>query len=147
MPTMNRLTFFVGLRTRHGGWNSASAAIHTAVVPILAEHGIDGFTVTESVGYWKGQPEKSLTVTTVQPFNCDATAPHEISLALAEALEQECVLYTVEPVTADFVFAPPVAAPAASDHLAECQKKLSGFLKLEEDRLSMLKKAEVPAQS
>ena len=114
MPLFTRLTFFVGLRTRHGARHSKNSALHTAIVPILASHGIDGFNAAETSGFWKGEPEESLTISTLVPYLNDGgvLVAHEISLQLAEVLDQERVRYTTEAVVGDFVYAPPRDANA-----------------------------------
>ena len=149
MPLFTRLTFFVGLRTRHGARHNKNSALHTAIVPILASHGIDGFNATETSGFWKGEPEESLTISTLVQHPCgnDVLLAHEISLQLAEALEQECVLYTAETVAGDFVYAPPVetqaAAPARSPADA-AMTALLGVASLEKERLDLVSGKGVP---
>lgn len=58
---------------------------------------IDGFTLVDGLGYWKGKPEACLVATTVVPFGrtMSATVADAIASKLAGILEQECVLWAV----------------------------------------------------
>ena len=98
-----QVTFTIGLMTskRASLWPSY---VITAASAILAAEGINGFTVTEHIGYWKGEPEKSLSVTVVYDSN-DLTAfsPHAVAGAMAKQFYQEAVLYTIHGVFANMV--------------------------------------------
>lgn len=58
---------------------------------------IDGFTLVEGLGYWKGKPEACLVATTATSFSriVSATIADLVAGNLAALLGQECVLWTV----------------------------------------------------
>ncbi len=91
-----RITWSIGLN-RGGVPYPPSEAIE-AVRRHLAARGIDGFTVTPGVGYWKGEAEECLTVTVLvdwEGFGSHAAASgaaHD----LAADLGQEAVAWAVD---------------------------------------------------
>ena len=67
--TAGKMTMFVGLNygSSHPDDNlkgtamAASRALDS-IVPIMTGLGFTSFTVSESIGFWEGKPEKSLVI-------------------------------------------------------------------------------------
>lgn len=100
-----RFDFFIGLTTQSGNQLDINDVIQDHVVPNLAAQGIDGFTVTRTEGYWKGVREYSIVVTVFDYVYPTATAtwPTEFAQQLARELDQECILVSVTPCTANLI--------------------------------------------
>lgn len=100
-----RFDFFIGLTTQSGNQLDVNDVIQDHVVPNLAAQGIDGFTVTRTEGYWKGVREYSIVVTVFDHVcpNSDATWPVDFAKQLARELDQECILVSVTPCTANLI--------------------------------------------
>ena len=99
------VTFTVGLTTSKGAqlW---PAYVIQDVSKILTFAGIDGFTVTEHLGYWKGEPEKSLSFTVIYDSNAlPGFSSHAVAGVMAKQFYQEAVLYVIHGVFADLVYA------------------------------------------
>jgi len=101
-----KYVFYVGLVTKEGQAIDKDFAIKT-ISASLAAFGIDGFSVQEITGFYKGMEEKSLAVTVFEAFDenrgCFAGL---IAKDLAKGLFQESVLVeVVEDVKASLVFA------------------------------------------
>lgn len=103
---LNReLTFTVGLTTKDGALLVPSEVIRETA-GLLAEYGWPGVTVTEHVGYWKGEQENSLSFTVA--YDTTGTRgfdPLRVAEKLAYELDQEAVLYVVRDVVGDFGYA------------------------------------------
>ena len=105
-----KYVFYVGLVTKEGQAIDKDFAIET-VSASLAAFGIDGFSVQEITGFYKGVEEKSLVVTVfdVTREECGEMllfCPYKIAKDLAKGLFQESVLVeVVEDVNAELVFA------------------------------------------
>ncbi len=106
-----RISWTIGLTTKHGDVLTPSEVIAHTIVPTLAARGFDGFSVTENWGYWKGQPERSLTVSVCVDvgghdfIDGDAAVnSHALSFTedvarhLAALNQQECVLWTIDKI-------------------------------------------------
>ncbi len=96
MEFKHRITWSIGLN-RGGVPYPPSEAIE-AVRRHLAARGIDGFTVTLGVGYWKGEAEECLTVTVLvdwDDFGSRAVADG-VAHDLACDLGQEAVAWAVD---------------------------------------------------
>lgn len=96
MEFKHRITWSIGLN-RGGVPYPPSEAIE-AVQRQLAARGIDGFTVTPGVGYWKGEAEECLTVTVLvdwDDFGSRAVADG-VAHDLAADLGQEAVAWAVD---------------------------------------------------
>ena len=100
-----KITFYIGLTTRDGQALCQDGVIQAVIVPTLADFSIDGFTVTEGVGYWKGVAEACLVVTVFS--ECPVLVGFASQLARLFAIDssQECVLFNIEPAQADFAYA------------------------------------------
>ena len=96
MEFKHRITWSIGLN-RNGTPYPANEAV-AAVTRQLAARGIDGFTVTPGVGYWKGEPEDCLTVTVLvaQDDLGSRAVADGVALDLARALGQEAVAWAVD---------------------------------------------------
>jgi hypothetical protein len=96
MEFNRRITWSIGLN-RNGTPYLPSEAIE-AVTRQLAARGIDGFTVTPGVGYWRGETEECLTVTvlTVWGGAWSRTVAGSIAHDLARDLGQEAVAWAVD---------------------------------------------------
>lgn len=111
-----KVSLIIGLTTKHGEAMSKDAVVTGAVVPTLQRFGIDAFSVTDNVGYWRGTPEHSITVQVYAKRDdaiAKATILHNISTILAEKLDQEAVLYSVENAFAALAYTNDNAAVAA----------------------------------
>ena len=100
-----RFDFFIGLTSQSGNQLDVHDVIQDHVVPNLAAQGIDGFTITRTEGYWKGQREHSIVVTVfdhVYPTST-ATWPTEVAERLARELDQETILVSSTPCTANLI--------------------------------------------
>ena len=102
-----RFDFFIGLTTQSGNQLDVNDVIEDHVVPALEAQGIVGFTVTVHTGYWKGVSENSLIVTVfdfVSPDNAGASSwPEAMARQLARELDQECILVSATPCTANLI--------------------------------------------
>lgn len=91
-----RITWNIGLN-RNGTPYPANEAV-AAVTRQLAARGIDGFTVTPGVGYWKGEREECLTIVVLvdwDDFGSRAVADG-VAHDLAADLGQEAVAWAVD---------------------------------------------------
>jgi len=102
-----RFDFFIGLTTQTGNTLDVPDVVQGHVVPNLAAQGIDGFTITRTEGYWKGQREHSIVVTVfdfVSPDNAGAPFwPEAMAQQLARELDQETILVSSTPCTANLI--------------------------------------------
>ena len=105
MKFNRKIEFIIGLKTRNGGQLAFAEVIQKSVVGVLSDYGIDGFSAHEGLGYWKGEPEQSVTVTIYH----DLTEGNEalldaqvqaIAAQIAADCDQECVLYSITEVKA-----------------------------------------------
>ena len=77
------------------GCNVGNVPTHTidTIAKKLYEIGLNSYTLTESVGYWQGQPEKSIIVTL---FSLDDMSLTEYQIKqLSDDLQQDCILWTI----------------------------------------------------
>lgn len=66
----------------------------------------DGFNVVDSVGYWKGQPERSKIVTLIGT-EAELAPAKDLAQAYAKQFHQDSVMLVRVPVSAwDFISAP-----------------------------------------
>ena len=88
-----QVTFTIGLTTVFGTTYRVDEVID-GVSEILAQVGVDGFTVTEHIGYWKGTAEKSLSFSVVYNSREDSwpLAWSELARLMARRFQQEGVL-------------------------------------------------------
>lgn len=86
-----RYDFYIGLTTQ-GGSQLDPATVEFQVAQRLALHGIDGFTVTQCRGYWKGRPEDVLVVTVLDHDFYSSDRYVDIAAAFKELFDQETVL-------------------------------------------------------
>lgn len=100
-----QVTFTIGLTTSKGAQLWPNYVIQGAS-EIFAAEGVHGFTVTEHIGYWKGEPEKSLSFVVIYDSNAPGFSPHAVAGAMARQFYQEAVLYVIHGVLADLVGAP-----------------------------------------
>ena len=99
------VTFTVGLTTSDGAKLGSNYVVQ-GVSEILAAEGVYGFTVTKHLGYWKGEPEKSLSFTVIYDSNAlPGFSPHAVAGVMAKQFYQEAVLYVIHGVFADLVYA------------------------------------------
>lgn len=101
-----QVTFTVGLTTNQGAklW-PGYVIIETS--KLLADDGIDGFTVTEHHGWWKGEPEESLSFVVVYDSNeLPEFSPEDTAAAMAKQFHQDAVLYVMHGVFAELVGPP-----------------------------------------
>lgn len=106
-----RFDFFIGLTTQSGNQLDVNDVIQDHVVPALEAQGIDGFTVTVHTGYRKGVSENSLIVTVfdfVSPGTHEYIPPalpwpEAMAQQLARELDQECILVSATPCTANLI--------------------------------------------
>lgn len=96
MKFSHRITWNIGLN-RAGVPYPAAEAIE-AVKRQLAARGIDGFTVTPGVGYWKGEREDCLTVTVLVDWGAFGSCALADGVAhdLATDLGQDAVAWAVD---------------------------------------------------
>lgn len=91
MTNPTAFTFFLGLITQDG-LNMveflSEDELLAAIPEVLADYGIDGFTLTKAEGYWKGQPEPSLAIYVSGIDHDNAVA---IARDLAARYDQESV--------------------------------------------------------
>ena len=101
-----KVTLTVGLTTKDGQQLDEDYVVQGVIAPVLHGIGQDGFSVTENVGYWKGQPEKSLTVTVFGNANelLHSDVLHAAHM-IATACKQECVLWSRESCAAGLEYA------------------------------------------
>ena len=98
-----QVTFTVGLTTRRGTSLQPDSVI-TGASQTLAELGLDGFTVTEHTGYWKGEPERSLSFIVIyDSAGFVGFDPAGIASRLATTFDQDAVLYAIHGVFAELI--------------------------------------------
>lgn len=66
------------------------------IVPVLTQAGFQGFTITETTGFWEGKPERSLEVYTYGATEENAKAWTECAAVICRNLFQEAVLVAVD---------------------------------------------------
>lgn len=98
MKFTHRITWNIGLNRGTVPY-PASEAIE-AVRYQLARRGIDGFTVVQGVGYWKGEPEACLVVTVMVDKAAPTAMGYGVALDLAQILGQEAVAWAVDTLAA-----------------------------------------------
>lgn len=87
--------YYVGANNRTGVCEQGKAGDY------LQEQGIEGFTVLESRGAWKGKQEDSIVIEMVGDKDFMQKL-RDIKGGLATLLEQESVLLTCMPIMAQF---------------------------------------------
>ena len=92
----SKIEFSVGLVSSEAtGYQAIDKADAVKTISeILEGYGVLGFSVVDVLGYWKGNPEASLLVT-VYTTSTDNAGTSSAAADMAEALNQECVLYSV----------------------------------------------------
>lgn len=100
-----RFDFYIGLTARTGNLLDVNDVIQDHVVPKLAAHGIEAFTITRTEGYWRGVAERSIVVTVFEHVfpGIYPTWPNEIAHELARELDQETILVSSTPCTANLI--------------------------------------------
>lgn len=100
MKFTHRITWNIGLN-RGAVPYPAGEAIE-AVRDQLARRGIDGFTVVQGVGYWKGEPEACLVVSVMLDGDTPPAAAMAYGIAadLAAVLGQDAVAWSVDTLAA-----------------------------------------------
>lgn len=99
-----RYDFFIGLTARTGNLLDVNDVIQDHVVPALADFGIDGFTVTRTMGFWRGQAERSIVVTVFDHLqDVGSTWQAEAAERLSRELDQEAILVSATPCTANLI--------------------------------------------
>lgn len=98
----------IGLKDTDGHYIPRGAAL-PVIQAALAEQGLDGYTVADGTGYWKGVLEHCLLVSwvddeTITPDRREGYG-ETIARNIAIALRQECVLIVERPVEYRFVSA------------------------------------------
>lgn len=99
-----KLSFTIGLNDKNGNPYPEARAIEVLTAE-LGVHGIDAFTLTRHTGFWKGQPEESITATIL--VKQDASVLFyvgRLAQTLALLLNQECVLWEVEETQAGLAY-------------------------------------------
>lgn len=100
-----QVTFTVGLVTQFGDEIRPDFVTDTVAI-LFDKHFVDGFTVTEHRGYWKGVSEASISYSVVCSTGSSVHRNSaSISGALALALNQEAVLCVIQDVEARFCMA------------------------------------------
>lgn len=103
-----RFDFFIGLTTQNGIQLVLSEVIQQHVAPLLADYGIDGFTTTTGIGFWRGVPETVLIVTVFVHHWSTAVQPTPVwqdgaAKRLASELDQEVILVSTTLVNANLI--------------------------------------------
>ena len=95
-----KLTFVVGLTTRDGSALPRDNAI-AHINYTFSRLGLDGFSVVDQTGYWKGVQEQSLSASCYldRDYALDAGNVQGTAAELAAFCGQDAVLWAVEPVT------------------------------------------------
>ena len=116
----SKVSFVIGLNAYSRPYPESTAV--KAVTEELAVHGIDGFSLTRGIGFWRGAQEDIITVSVlVTPDSVLPTYAERIAQVLAIRLNQECVLWSIDAADAGLSYAAhndnfratPVAAKAA----------------------------------
>lgn len=98
MKFTHRITWNIGLNRGAVPYPAAEAI--EAASDQLARRGIDGFTVLQGVGYWKGEPEACLVVAVLVDNPAPAAMAYGIAADLALELGQEAVAWSIDPLAA-----------------------------------------------
>jgi hypothetical protein len=98
------VTFTIGLTSACGAVLSRDVVLQD-VVQVLEAHGINGFTVTDHTGYWKGEQEASISVSILARYGdvIVVTAP-AVAKELATECLQDCVLWSIAPAIAGLAY-------------------------------------------
>ena len=97
-----RVTMFIGLTTKTGRTLDREETIKKIALALKRKYQIDGFTVVDGEGRWKGEVEKCLVVTV---FTFVQHPWASFTQLLAQALEQEAILLAIEEIRGGCVFA------------------------------------------
>lgn len=110
-----KLTFVVGLTTCNGAALPREAAI-AQINYTFSRLGLDGFSVVDQVGYWKGVQEQSLAASCYleKCYSLDDYNARDCAEELATLCHQDAVLWAIEPVTAGGLAFSPVAKQVAA---------------------------------
>lgn len=98
MKFTHRITWNIGLNRGAVPYPAAEAI--EAASDQLARRGIDGFTVLQGVGYWKGAPEECLAVSVMVDNPMPNAMAYGVALDLAQILGQEAVAWSIDPLAA-----------------------------------------------
>jgi len=98
------VTFTIGLVSTDGAPLLRDVVLQD-IVQILEGHNINGFTVTDHTGYWKGEQEASISVSILARYGDKivVTAP-AVAKELATACVQDCVLWSIAPAIAGLAY-------------------------------------------
>ena len=87
----------------HIGANNTTGIVEKdRIIQVLSSH-YDGFTLQDTVGYWKGTPEYSCIATIANVTESDGIV--KLARELAQVLEQDAVGVTAIPTGMDFITA------------------------------------------
>ena len=70
------------------------------VAELLAKHGVDGFTIYQVQGYWRGTPEVSFKI---EVATDDSSTIDYVARELRDMFNQESVMVTLPDNTVEFV--------------------------------------------
>lgn len=98
------VTFIIGLVSA-GGTPLLRDVVLQDIAQVLEAHGIDGFTVTEHTGYWKGAQEASISVSILARYgDTIVVTASAVAKDLATACMQDCVLWSISPAIAGLAY-------------------------------------------
>jgi hypothetical protein len=96
-----KVSFYIGLQDKQG---KALSLDSSGIKSVLQANGFDGYTLTYTIGLWKGQSEPSCVVTLLgHSDTLKWPLVAHLAKQFAKAANQESVLYCIETVSADFV--------------------------------------------
>lgn len=83
--------------------DSLMACYPSVLHKILANYGIDGFTMYEVIGYWKGVGERSYKIEIARPESESDGIMYEICEKLRDKYDQDSVMLTYPNNTVEFI--------------------------------------------
>lgn len=105
---MNNVTAYIGRDFGRGEWSSKDVVM--ATLDAMQDHGIEGATFTEAVGFWNGEAENSIRV---EMLGVDVEAARAMLCDVCESLMQWAIAYTIDGQGHYMVEQDPTAARAA----------------------------------
>lgn len=85
----------------HIGANNTSGIVETDKILKVLNENFDGYTLQDSVGYWKGKPEKSCVASIANVGERSSVV--DCARKLAQILDQDAVGISEIPTTMDFI--------------------------------------------
>ena len=97
----NKFKIYLGLKEKTGAYIHWTTALES-VLNELDTHQLDGATIYEATGVWKGETEPTMIVEILSIAHIEPIIS-KIASNLRDEFAQECVMVTTEHATLEFV--------------------------------------------